>query len=56
MADEAPPITDTTKTSADSINASIEAQAKLLTLSTQANTAMAYLQMALGLTSKISGR
>lgn len=50
------PITNTSSSSVGSINQSIAQQQQMLALSMQANTAMAYLQMALGITSKISGR
>jgi hypothetical protein len=60
MAGETPPagsgVTDTSGTAANSINDSIAKQQQILAMSMQANTAMAYLQMALGVTSKISGR
>ncbi len=51
-----PPITDTSSSAAQSMNDAIAKQQEILMLSMQANTAMAYLQAALGLTSKISGR
>ncbi|MES2888932.1 MAG: hypothetical protein V4739_13100 [Pseudomonadota bacterium] len=59
MADAAPPpppITDTSSTAQQSLNDSIAKQQEILMLSMQANTAMAYLQAALSLTGKISGR
>lgn len=63
MPDSVPPttpaptgITDTTGSATTSMNDAIAKQQQLLTLSMQANTAMAFLQAALGMTSKISGR
>ena len=52
----APAITDTSGTAQQSLNDSIAKQQEILMLSMQANTAMAYLQAALSLTGKISGR
>ena len=51
-----PSVTDTSGSSIDSVNNSIGKQKELLDTSMQANIAMAYLQMALGVSSKISGR
>lgn len=56
MSTNSTPITNTAPTSTTSINDSIAKQQEMLAMSMQANTAMAYLQMALGITSKISGR
>lgn len=61
MPDTVPPpttpgITDTTSSATTSMNDAIAKQQELLKLSMQANTAMAFLQAALGMTSKISGR
>ncbi len=41
---------------ATSLSDSITVQQKMMVLSAQANTAMAYLQMALGITGKLAGR
>ena len=49
-------VTDTSGTSTNSVNDSIGKQEEILGKSMQANTAMAWLQMALGVASKISGR
>ena len=49
-------VTNTSGTATDSVNDSIGKQEEILGKSTQANTAMAWLQMALGIASKISGR
>jgi hypothetical protein len=53
---QTPPVTDTSGSSVNSVNNSIGKQKEILDTSMQANIAMAYLQMALGVSSKISGR
>ena len=44
------------KKATDSLNESIKTQQELMVISMQANTAMAYLQMALGVSGKVAGR
>lgn len=56
MSGTAQSVTNTSASSVSSVNSSIAQQQEMLNISMQANVAMAYLQMALGISSKISGR
>jgi hypothetical protein len=47
---------DALKQTQDTLNESIKTQQQMMVISLQANTAMAYLQMALGISGKVAGR
>ena len=47
---------DSIKKTMDSLEESIKTQQELMAISMQANTAMAYLQMALSVSGKVAGR
>ena len=49
-------VADSVNKSVASLNESIKTQQELMAISMQANTAMAYLQMALSVSGKVAGR